>query len=58
MPGFLTGTIVTLPGTAYADVVQAAGDMFTDLWVLIALAIGLPLAFYVIRRVIGLVRVK
>jgi hypothetical protein len=30
--------------------------LFTDTWVLIALAVGIPLAFYVIKRVIGLVR--
>lgn len=37
--------IITLPTTALADVVAYAGQMVTDTWVLIALAIGLPLAF-------------
>jgi len=30
--------------------------LFTDFWILIALAVGIPLAFYVIRKIIGLVR--
>ena len=37
--------IITLPTTALADVTAYAGRMFTDTWVLIALAIGLPIAF-------------
>jgi len=48
-------SIITLPATALADVVEASGVLFTDLWVLIGIAVGLPLAFYVIRRVIALV---
>lgn len=48
--------IITLGATAVADVVGFAGQMFTDLWGLIALAIGIPLAFYVIGRVISLVK--
>ena len=52
------GTYITLPSTALADVTGYAGSLFTDLWVVIALAIGLPLAFYIIRKVIGLVRAR
>jgi len=37
--------IITLPTTALADVTAFAGQLFTDTWVLITLAIGLPLAF-------------
>lgn len=51
-------SIITVPNTATADLTAFAGTMFTDLWSVIALAVGLPLAFYVIRRVIGLVRAK
>jgi hypothetical protein len=50
--------IITLGATAVADVVAFAGTMFTDLWGLIALAIGIPLAFYIIGRVISLVRTR
>jgi len=48
-------SIITLPETAAADLLADAGTLFTDLWVVLALAIGIPLAFYVIRRVIALV---
>jgi hypothetical protein len=47
-------TIITLPGGALDDVFASIGTLTTDLWVLIAVAIGVPLAFYVIRQVIGL----
>jgi hypothetical protein len=53
-----SGTYIDLPSTAVADLTGYAGNLFTDLWVVIALAIGLPLAFYVIRKVIGLVRAR
>ncbi|GAH93635.1 unnamed protein product [marine sediment metagenome] len=48
-------TMITLPETAAVDLLANAGELFTDLWVLIAIAVGIPLAFYVIRRVIALV---
>jgi len=50
------GTYVDIPETAVADLTGYAGTLFTDLWVVVALVIGIPLAFYVIRKVIGLVR--
>ena len=34
------------------------GNLFTDLAPVIALVIGLPLAFWAIRRIIGLVRAR
>jgi hypothetical protein len=43
-----TGTASTLMGYTTG--------LFTDLWVVIALVIGVPLAFYIIRKIIGLVR--
>lgn len=49
-------TLIDLPSTAVADVSGYATGVFTDLWVVIALVIGIPLAFYVIRKVIGLFR--
>jgi hypothetical protein len=45
----------TLPETAGADLVGYIGDVMTDGWVFIALAVGIPLAFYVIRKLIALV---
>ncbi|MFA5031254.1 MAG: hypothetical protein WC495_06755 [Patescibacteria group bacterium] len=50
------GTYVDIPETAVADLTGYAGALFTDLWVVVALVIGIPLAFYVIRKVIGMVR--
>lgn len=58
MSASAAGTYIDLPTTALADVTGYAGSLFTDLWVVIALAIGLPLAFYIIRKVIGLVRAR
>jgi len=46
----------TLPVTAAEDLVGYIGDVVTDGWVFIALAVGIPLAFYVVRSLIGLVR--
>jgi hypothetical protein len=43
-----TGTASTLLGYTTT--------LFSDLWVVIALVIGLPLAFYTIRKIISLVR--
>jgi hypothetical protein len=37
--------IITLPTTALGDITAYAGGLFTSLWGLVALAIGLPLAF-------------
>jgi hypothetical protein len=48
-------TILTLPETATDDLLANAGTLFTDLWAVIALAVGIPLAFYVIKKVIALV---
>jgi len=42
----------TLPETAGADLVGYIGDVMTDGWVF---TVGIPLAFYVIRKLIALV---
>ena len=47
---------ITVPASATEDLLAFAGGLTTDLWELIALAIGVPLAFYIIARIIGLVR--
>jgi len=48
-------SIITLPGTTVSDLMANVGVLFSDLWTLLALAIGVPLAFYIIRKVISLV---
>lgn len=50
--------MITLPVDFVASITAYGGELFTDLSVVVALAIGLPLGFYVIRRAIGLVRLK
>lgn len=47
--------MITLPTTAVADVTAFIGTLSGDLWVLIALAIGVPFAFYVIKKLIALI---
>lgn len=49
-------SFITIPEGALADIMEATGTLFGDLWVLIAIAIGIPIAFYVIRRTVSLVR--
>jgi hypothetical protein len=46
-------SILTLGSTS--ELFGTVGTLTTDLWALIAIAIGVPLAFYIIKQVIGLV---
>jgi len=46
--------MIELPLTAVADVTAQIGTLVTDLWVVIALIVGIPLGFYIIKKVIGL----
>lgn len=39
-----------------ATILSYTTALFSDLWIVIALVVGIPLAFYVIRKVIGMVR--
>ena len=47
--------IITLPSTAVADLTGAASQIMSDVWVLVAIAIGIPMGFYIIRKVIALI---
>lgn len=47
--------ILTVTSSDIAGVLTYAGDLFTDFNVLILVAIGLPVGFWIIRRVISLV---
>ena len=49
-------SIITIPASATQELLAYTGELFTDTWQLVALAIGIPLAFYIISRVIGLFR--
>lgn len=51
-----TGTMIrnfTLASSS--DVMASVGTLFTDLWLIIAMVIGIPLAFYAIQRTIKLI---
>jgi len=50
--------IITLPVDFTTTILAYVGDLFTDLNVLIVLVIGLPLAFWIIRKTISLVRAR
>lgn len=50
--------IITLPIDFASNLLAYAGQLFTDLTPLIVLVIGLPLAFWAIRKVISLVRAR
>jgi hypothetical protein len=52
----LLTTIISTSSADVASMLAYAGGIFTDLnqWILVA--IGIPVGFYVVRRVIGLVR--
>lgn len=53
----MNATIITGIDAAWITSLTAyVGDLFTDLNLLIVLVIGLPLAFWVIRKTISLVR--
>ncbi len=49
-------SFITLPATSTTELLAYVSGLFTDLWPIIALAIGVPLAFYIIGKVISLVR--
>jgi hypothetical protein len=51
-------SILSVASGGASDILSYAGDLFSNLWVLIALVIGIPLAFWVINKVVKLVRVK
>ena len=55
MSTFAATPLITLPTTAIADLTANASEIMTDVWVLVALAIGIPMGFYIIRKVIALI---
>jgi len=46
--------LFTLPENALASTTAYIGSIVSDVWVFIGLAIGVPFAFYVIKKVIGI----
>jgi hypothetical protein len=50
--------IITIGGTFATDLLAYVGQLFTDVTPLVVLVIGLPLAFWAVRKVISLVRAR
>jgi len=50
-----SGQIITLPVASSSDMLAATGTLFSDLWLIIALFISIPLVFVIIPMVIDLV---
>jgi uncharacterized membrane protein len=46
--------MIPIPTSAPADLFASISDLISDLWPLIALAIGIPLAFFVISIIVQL----
>jgi len=51
----LSGDILTIPGNFLALTSAFIDDLFTDLSLVVIIAIGLPLGFWVIKKIIALV---
>jgi len=45
----------TLPSTALSDITGNATALFHDFWIIAALMIGVPLGFWIIRKIIEIV---
>lgn len=45
---------ISVPNTAGTDLFALAGGLVSDIWVLLAIAFGVPLAFYLINKAIDL----
>jgi hypothetical protein len=50
--------ILTITSSHISGILAYVGNLFSDLNVLVILAIGLPLGFWVIRKAISLVRAR
>jgi len=51
-------TYITVPENFVADILEYTYTLFTDLSLLIIVAIGLPVGFWVIKKAIGLVKAR
>lgn len=51
-------TLITVDAGFLSKILEYMSDMYGDVSILVALAIGLPLGFWVARKVITLIRVR
>lgn len=53
---YVTATgYMAIPVASTSDLFASAGTLITDLWILLAVAMGVPLGFYVIPKIIALI---
>jgi len=52
------GSIIDVASGTTSEMLAYVGQLFTDLSPIIVLVIGLPLAFWAVRKVISLVRAR
>lgn len=45
----------TLPSSALSDITSNATALFHDFWIIVALMIGVPLGFWIVRKVIEII---
>jgi hypothetical protein len=50
--------IITFASSTLSSIMNYTSGLFSDMEIIVALCIGLPLAFWVIKKAIGLVRVR
>jgi len=55
---FAVANYITLPEGMVASIMEYGTQLFTDLNLIVILAIGLPLGFWLIRKILSLVRVS
>jgi len=58
MAGIAGATYLDIDSDFLASSTAYVGELFTDMKILVAMVIGFPLGFWVIRRAIGLVRAR
>jgi F0F1-type ATP synthase assembly protein I len=51
-------TLITIGDSFLTGALAYVSTLFDDLGLVVVLVIGLPLAFWVIRRIVGLVRLR
>jgi hypothetical protein len=57
-PAYAESNFITVDATFVTSTLAYIGQLFDDLQLLIIVIIGLPLAFWAVRRIIGLVRAR
>jgi hypothetical protein len=51
-------SILNLPNNPVSSLTDIVGSVFNDLWVLVAFSASIPIAFWLIEIVIGMVKTK